>query len=89
MIWVYQDGKIVPRDDARRAESNRSLLPAPRVSRMESYASPIDDSTISSWRQRDKDMKRSDSVDPRDIPKKVFEKRKQIVERNVRSEPAT
>ena len=88
MIWIYQDGKIVPRDGARRAEPNRSLLPAPRVSRMETYESPVTGKDITSWRERDRDMHAADAVDPRDIPKKVFEKRKQIVERNVRSDDA-
>ena len=45
-----------------------SDLPAPTVHSFESFESPIDGRTISSHRQRDKDMHHSGSYDPRDTP---------------------
>jgi len=76
-VWIYRDGKIVPRHDAgERVGDNRSSFPSPLVSRMESYDSPVDDRSISSWRQRDWDMKRVDAVDRRDLPQKPFEERR-------------
>jgi hypothetical protein len=38
------------------------------VQSFESYASPVDDRTISSHRQRDRDLHASGSYDPRDTP---------------------
>lgn len=45
-----------------------SELPAPAVQSFETYASPIDDATISSSRQRERDLHNSGSYDPRDTP---------------------
>jgi hypothetical protein len=45
-----------------------SDLPAPTIQSFESFESPIDGSTISSHRQREKDLNRSGSYDPRDTP---------------------
>ena len=65
-------------DDSRRmARKLRSDMPSPRVSRMDSFESPVTGKSISSWRQRDRDMQSADAVDRRDIPAKAFEKRKE------------
>jgi hypothetical protein len=64
VIYVYRNGRIVPKSDV--GQTGRNHLALPNVSRMEPYASPIDGKTISSWRQRDADMKANDAYDPRD-----------------------
>jgi hypothetical protein len=85
-VFVIRDGQIVEKGSIADAVADRcSIFPTPRVSRFEAMISPVTEKTISSWRERDRDMQAADAVDPRDIPKTVFEKRKRIVERNVRS----
>lgn len=83
-VYVYRNGEIVPRDDARRAGrgSPNSFLAAPRVSRMETFQSPVTGKDVSSWRERDRDMTAADACDPRDLPRKPFEKRKAQNERS-------
>jgi hypothetical protein len=82
VIYVLRDGKLVPKS---QAPESRRYFPAPRVSRFETIESPVTGKSVSSWRERDKDMNAANAVDPRDIPKAAFEKRKQLVERNARS----
>jgi hypothetical protein len=68
-VFVYRDGRLVrKRDLPVRPNPVASILPAPAVHSFESYASPIDDATISSHRQRDRDLASSGSYDPRDTP---------------------
>jgi hypothetical protein len=81
-VWVYRDGQIV---EKRFRSVAKPALAAPMVSRFEAMESPVTGKSISSWRERDRDMKAADAVDPRDIPAAAFEKRKRTVERNVRS----
>jgi len=73
-VWVYRGGRLV--EKSSRGESFPPSFPSPMVSRFDSYDSPVDDSTVSSWRQRDADMKKVDAVDPRDLDRKPFEERK-------------
>ena len=86
MIYVLRDGVLVPKGAGRdaRTSSGRSDFPAPRVSRFEAMESPVTGESISSWRQRDRDMFKADAVDRRDIPQAAFDKRKRIEERNAR-----
>ena len=73
-IYVYRHGKLVEKRKVRRAvPAGASELPAPAVQSFEAYASPIDGQTISSHRQRDKDLDASGSYDKRDTPQS-FEK---------------
>jgi hypothetical protein len=83
MIYVYRGGRMVPKTQETR--ENRS----PYVSRFESYESPIDDRTISSHRQRDVDMHKSNAYDVRDIgPNHSFNKAKEARKaENERSKP--
>lgn len=77
-VWVFRDGGLVDKRDVPPPSwgINRSDLSSPRVSRFETFTSPIDDETsISSWRQRDKDMDAAGAVDPRDLPREPFERR--------------
>jgi len=68
-VYVFSGGRLIKRED-RPARPIRAAsdLPAPAVQSFEAYASPIDDRTISSHRQRDKDLDASGSYDPRDTP---------------------
>lgn len=88
--YVLFNGELVDRQvvdmlDAEERDKRRANYPAPRVSRFEAMESPVTGKSISSWRERDRDMKAADAVDPRDIPQAAFEKRKRTVERNVGS----
>lgn len=71
-VWIYRNGKLVPKMGAPsgdEAPPARSDFPAPRVSRMEPFESPVTGKEISSWRERDADMRAVDAVDIRDYPK--------------------
>src|SRR5262245_12723271 len=78
MRYVLRQGVLVEADrvSANNPPPARSALCAPMVSRMESYESPVTGASISSWRQRDRDMKAANAVDPRDIPASAREKRR-------------
>ena len=67
--YVWRNGVLIDvRTLPPRAHPAASAMPAPAVHGFESYASPIDDATISSHRQRDRDLHASGSYDPRDTP---------------------
>lgn len=82
-VYVYRDGKLVekgerlktaPRLDREGRVIGHSLLEplplcAPYVSRMEPFESPVTGAEITSWRQRDAEMRAVDAVDPRDFPR--------------------
>ena len=82
--WVLRNGELTVKQPSPAWES-RGDFPTPMVSRFEAFASPVTGESISSWRQRERDMNAADAVDRRDIPKSVFEKRQRIVERNARA----
>lgn len=89
-IYVVRNSVLV---DKRRLELPpvaRSHLPAPMLSRMEPFESPVTGKEITSWRERDADMKAVDAVDPRDLPANPRRGRaKQLKEaKYVRPEPA-
>jgi len=66
-VYVYRNGQIVEKSCQTKHEANS--FPTPMISRMEPFESPITGREITSWRERDRDMKASDSVDPRDFAK--------------------
>lgn len=67
-VWVVRGGVLVPRGSVEGPVRARSDLPAPMLSRMEPFESPVTGKEISSWRERDRDMAAVDAVDPRDLP---------------------
>ena len=67
-IWVMYQGRLIEKKYLPAQTHAASDLPAPAVQSFASYASPIDDSTISSHRQRERDLNNSGSYDPRDTP---------------------
>jgi len=68
-VYVIRNGIAVPKHTVRREAGPRSNLPAPRLSRLEPYESPIDGREITSWGMREKDLRDSNSYDKRDFKK--------------------
>ena len=68
-IYVLYEGRLIEKR-YRPANPQHAVsdLPAPAVQSFEAYSSPINDNTISSHRQRDRDLHHSGSYDPRDTP---------------------
>lgn len=79
-VYVLRAGRLILKSELDRLDpwvsDKRSDHPAPRVSRLETYESPVTGKDVSSWRERDRDMKAADAVDPRDLPRKPFEDRR-------------
>jgi len=67
-VYVLYRGQMIEKSARPREVIAVSDLPAPNVHSFAAYASPIDSQTISSHRQRDKDLHNSGSYDPRDTP---------------------
>lgn len=70
-VYVFRDGALRPKGDDRDAlqvSRTRSDFPAPMLSRMEPFESPVTGKEISSWRERERDMAAAGAVDPRDLP---------------------
>jgi len=68
-VYVLYEGRLI--EKRYRPSKYRhavSSLPAPAVQSFAAYPSPIDDTTISSHRQRERDLHNSGSYDPRDTP---------------------
>jgi hypothetical protein len=90
-VYVFYDGRLIEkRYKPAPAAHAASDLPAPHVQSFTSYLSPINDDTVSSHRQRDKDLHNSGSYDPRDTPasyKKARDVRHQQRRRPVTAEP--
>jgi hypothetical protein len=75
-IYVMHRGVLIDRDmlPVNRHPASSSL-PAPAVQSFQSYESPVETGTISSHRQREKDLHKSGSYDPRDTPASYMEAR--------------
>jgi hypothetical protein len=71
-VYVWRAGELVEKTtENRQTKDKAGLFPTPMLSRApEPYASPIDGREITSWGQRDKDLRDSNSYDPRDMPRK-------------------
>jgi hypothetical protein len=66
--YVYRDGRLLLKSTVQPLKVAKSEnLSTPNISRFESYASPVDDKTVSSHRERDLDLFRSNSYDERDV----------------------
>jgi hypothetical protein len=76
----------------RPAKSGHAVseLSAPAVHSFATYASPIDEASISSHRQRDRDLYTSGSYDPRDTPaafRRARDGRRKFAERTAAEPP--
>ncbi len=67
-IYVFRDGKLVEKHK-NPSPNFCTFFPAPVVSRMQPFESPVTGKEITSWRERDADMKAVNAYDPRDMPK--------------------
>jgi hypothetical protein len=67
-VWVIRDGQLV-----EKGRYNKIVIaadfPTPMVSRMEPYESPVTGREVTSWRQRDQEMRDHNCYDGRDLPK--------------------
>lgn len=68
-IYVRRDGKLVNKKtgEPMRMRQGPVGLAAPRVSRMEAFESPITGKEVTSWGERDREMKEHDCFDTRDL----------------------
>ena len=69
MIYVMKDGELVEKRSCSRAGNKDTGLAFPHVQRPLSYESPVTGREITSWRERDADLKAADACDPRDLPR--------------------
>jgi hypothetical protein len=76
-VFIIREGRLIEKGE-EVLERVPASFPAPMVSRMISFDSPVTGKTISSWRERDRDLYASGSVDPRDIPKHLIENRREF-----------
>lgn len=67
-VYVRRNGKLVDKATLKYRAPDPDAFPTPRVSRFESFESPITGEDITSWRQRDREMAEHDCYDPRDLP---------------------
>jgi len=68
-VYVLYEGRLIEkRYRPSPSQHAASELPAPAVQSFEAYESPVETGTISSHRQREKDLHSSGSYDPRDTP---------------------
>jgi len=68
-VYVFRAGVLVPKGSDRDPDQLlRSDLPAPMISRMQPFESPVTGKEITSWGERARDMAAVDAVDPRDLP---------------------
>jgi hypothetical protein len=67
-VYVFRDGKYVDKATLYRHERVNTGFPTPRLSRFDSFESPITGEAVTSWRQRDREMNEHDCYDPRDLP---------------------
>lgn len=84
-VFVIRNGRLVAKPRYRNFAM--SDFPAPMLSRMEPFESPVTGKEISSWRERDHDMAAVGAVDPRDLPASSRGRKKEA-ENARRSEPA-
>lgn len=83
-VWVFRDGQLVEKHQTL-GRSSRSELFCPMLSRLTPYESPITGKEITSWGERDREMKENNCYDPRDLPRDHrFRNREQ---KNARPDP--
>jgi len=68
-VYIIYEGRLIEkRYRPSPSQHAASDLPAPAVQSFEAYESPMERGTISSHRQRERDLHSSGSYDPRDTP---------------------
>ena len=78
-VYVRRGGKLVDKATLRRQPIDNTGFPTPRLSRFDTFASPIDGHDVTSWRQRDREMAEHDCYDPRDLaPDHVYRRGREV-----------
>jgi hypothetical protein len=68
-VYVRRNGVLVDKQTGEPMRHDGAIgLAAPRVSRMEAFESPITGKEVTSWGQRDREMRENNCFDPRDLP---------------------
>ena len=69
-VYYIRGGELVEASSLREArQDNRSIFPSPMISRMEPYESPITGKDVTSWGERERELKANNAYDPRDVTK--------------------
>jgi hypothetical protein len=67
-VYVVRDGKLIVKP-SRAVPAARDGPFSPRISRIEPFESPISGKEITSWGERDREMRAFDCFDTRDLPR--------------------
>jgi len=70
-VYVRRNGVLVDKKTGEPIQQRAMTVlgfPTPRVSRMEPFESPITGKEVTSWGERDREMKENDCFDARDLP---------------------
>jgi hypothetical protein len=67
-VYVLRDGKLIEKPE-RTPPAVRDGLATPRISRMAPFESLISGKEITSWGEREREMRAFDCFDVRDLPK--------------------
>jgi hypothetical protein len=70
-VYVIKDSVLIDKRKLKPPPVARSIFPAPMLSRIEPFESPVTGKEITSWRERDRDMAAAGAVDPRDLPRNM------------------
>ena len=82
-----RDGVLVEKAHLHAGPFKAVGVSMPAVSKFETMESPVTGQDISSWRMRDRDMDAAGAVDPRDLPRRPFEERREANERSKHQPP--
>lgn len=77
-VYVFRDGEMIEKGSLTREPVGKSAdFPTPQIQpRFETMESPVTGKSIGSWAERERDMRESNSVDARDVPRAPIEKRR-------------
>ena len=70
IVYVIRDGHLVEKGSLDPEPRQRSDLATPMLSpRFETMESPVTGKAVTSWADRERDMRAADAVDARDMPR--------------------
>lgn len=76
-VYVFRNGELVEKGSFEPEPRQRADFPTPRLSpRFETMESPVTGKAVTSWADRERDMRAADAVDARDVPRAPIEKRR-------------
>jgi hypothetical protein len=80
-VYVRRNGKLVNKASLQKppTDMRENMFPTPMISRFESFESPVTGKDVTSWRQRDQEMREHDCYDPRDLsPDHVYRRGRDV-----------